>query len=74
MYKVIKNIRWCGKYLVEGDLYDFPEATREAQLDALVAKGLIEKVASEEPVPVAEPPEQPAPVKAKPKSSKKKGR
>jgi len=62
MYKIIKNITWCGRQLIEGDEYDFPEATRQAQIDGLVAKGLIEpiKVAkAPEPVEVEKPVEKP---------------
>ena len=58
MYKVLKNLKWCGKVLLEGMFYDFPEATRPEQLDALVKSGLIEKA--------------PEPTKAAPVAAKKK--
>ena len=57
MYKILKNITWCGKTFTEGMFYDFPEATRPEQLDALVAKGLIEKAPeSKKAAPVQEKP------------------
>jgi len=62
MYKIIKNITWCGRQFGEGDEYDFPEARRPEQIKALIDKGLIEpiKVAkAPEPVEAEKPIEKP---------------
>ena len=43
MYKILKNITWCGKTYLEGMFHDFNEAPRPETIQALIAKGLIEK-------------------------------
>jgi hypothetical protein len=45
MYKILQNITWCGKTYTEGMYHDFHEAPRPENIQALIAKGLIEKVA-----------------------------
>ncbi len=54
MYKILKNITWCGKTYLEGMFYDFHEAPRPENIQALIAKGLIEKVAEPEKAPEPE--------------------
>ena len=78
MYKILKNITWCGKTFTEGMFYGCPEATRQAQLDALVAKGLIEKAPEPEKTDFIAPSdgisdEKPKQVRPQSKSSKRKG-
>ena len=45
MYKILKNITWCGKTYLAGMFHNFNEAPRPESIQALIAKGLIEKVA-----------------------------
>ena len=43
IYKILKNISWCGMILLKNMLFDFPEVAKSEQLDILVKQGLIEK-------------------------------